>query len=114
MGEARSSVAASRLKNLATATDRDHRVAQVARQLTGLEVGAHPFDYTGIGMARISRTEHVVMGLIFVPLGIAVNGLLFWGFRDILFPRGPIALAFDALLMVLWVFFFRRSRRQLA
>ena len=60
---------------------------------------------------KISKTKHVVAALIWVPLGLAMNGLLFWGTRDVAFSRSPLAVAVNVFWLAIMILLFRRARR---
>ena len=47
----------------------------------------------------ITRQENVVVSLIFLPAGIAVNALLLWGFRDQINLRDPLFWVFQAICL---------------
>jgi hypothetical protein len=60
---------------------------------------------------RISRTEHIIVAILWVPLGLAMNGLLFWGTWDVVVPRNPLAIALNVFWLAIMVLLFRRARR---
>ena len=42
----------------------------------------------------LTRKEHILVAVMFLPLGIAVNGVLLWGFREQINLRDPLFWAY--------------------
>lgn len=58
-----------------------------------------------------SRKEHVVVSLLLLPVGIAVNGLLLWGFRNEFNPRDPLFWIIQIAWLAVLYRSFRRGNR---
>ncbi|HVL69298.1 MAG TPA: hypothetical protein VM364_18720 [Vicinamibacterales bacterium] len=62
-------------------------------------------------MATPRRNEWLVTAVIFLPLGVAVNGLLLWGTQDVAMPTNAAGWAVNVALVLLGVWFYRRAAR---
>lgn len=63
-----------------------------------------------------TRNENLVTWVIFLPLGLAVNALLLWGFRDLIDLKDPLSWIFMIgwFTVILWIGRSAKGRQRLA
>ena len=64
-------------------------------------------------MALLSK-ENVVLGVLLLPLGIAVNAVFLWGVRDIVDLKNPLFWVFQVVFQVLLYKIGKRADRSRA